>query len=110
MATSYKILGQAAPSATTETTLYTVPSATETVVSTIAICNQAGTAGTYRVVVRPAADATTTQKHYVVYGATVGANDSVLLSLGITLAAGDKVLVYASSANQSYSLFGSEIA
>jgi len=110
MATAYKVLAQNAPSATTETTLYTVPSSTSSVISTIAICNQAGSSGTYRIVVRPAADASTTQKHYIVYGATVAANDSIMLTLGLTLATGDVVRVYASSANMSFSAFGSELS
>ena len=110
MATTYKVLAQNAPSATTETTLYTVPAATSAVVSTIAITNQAGTSGTYRIAVRPAADASTTQKHYIVYGATVGASDSIMLTLGVTLAAGDLIRVFASSANMSFSAFGSELS
>lgn len=110
MATTYKVLAQANPAATTETLLYTVPSSTEAVISTIAVCNQSGTSGTYRIAVRPSADATTTAKHYIVYGATVAGSDAILLTLGITLAAGDKILIFASSANQSYSVFGSEIA
>jgi len=110
MATAYKVLAQNAPSATTETTLYTVPSSTSSVISTIAICNQAGSSGTYRIVVRPAADASTTQKHYIVYGATVGANDSIMLTLGITLATGDLIRVYASTADMSFNAFGSELS
>ena len=110
MPTAYKVLAQAAPSATTETTLYTVPAGTSAVVSTISIANQAGSAGTYRIVVRPAADASTTQKHYIVYGATVGASDSIMLTLGLTLAAGDLVRVYASTGNMSFSAFGSELS
>ena len=109
MATAYKVLGQSAPSATTLTTLYTVPSATEAVVSTIAICNRAGTSGTYRIAVRPAG-ASVANQHYVVYGATVAASDSVLLTLGVTLAATDIISVYASSADMSFSAFGSEIS
>lgn len=110
MATVYKVLAQAAPAATTEETLYTVPASTSAVVSTISIANQAGTSGTYRIVVRPAADASTTQKHYIVYGATVGASDSIMLTLGLTLAAGDLVRIYASSANMAFSAFGSELS
>jgi len=109
MPTIYKVLGQVAPSATTLTTLYTVPSATDTVCSTIAICNQAGTAATYRIAVRPAG-AAVENKHYIVYGATVAANDSVLLTLGLTLDTTDVVSVFASSANLSFSAFGSEIS
>jgi glucose-6-phosphate dehydrogenase assembly protein OpcA len=109
MATTYKVLGQVNPSATTATTLYTVPSATSTVVSTITIANQAGTDATYRIAVRPAG-ATLAAEHYIVYGATVQASDSILLTLGITLATTDVVTVYASSANISFSAFGSEIS
>lgn len=104
----YKVLGQVNPSATTETDLYTA--AGQAVVSTIAICNQASSAATYRIVVRPAADSSTTAKHYIVYGATVAASDSTMLTIGITLAANDLIRVYASSANLSFSAFGSEIS
>jgi hypothetical protein len=109
MPTIYKVLGQVAPSATTLTTLYTVPSATDTVCSTIAICNQAGTSGTYRIAVRPAG-ASVENKHYIVYGATVAANDSVLLTIGLTLDTTDVISVYASSGTMSFSAFGSEIS
>lgn len=110
MPTAYKVLAQSAPSATTETTLYTVPSSTSAVISTISVTNQAGSSGTYRIAVRPAADASTTQKHWIVYGATVPANDSIMLTVGLTLATGDVVRVYASSANMSFSAFGSELS
>jgi hypothetical protein len=108
MATTYKVLAQSNPSATTETTLYTAGAAA--VVSTIAICNQAGSSATYRIAVRPSADGSTAAKHWIVYGATVAASDSIMLTLGLTLASGDKVQVYSSNANTSFSAFGSEIS
>lgn len=109
MPTIYKVLGQSAPAATTLTTLYTVPASTDTVVSTLAICNQAATSATYRIAVRPAGAAVAAQ-HYIVYGATVAANDTTLLTLGITLDTTDVISVYASTANLSFSAFGSEIS
>jgi hypothetical protein len=109
MATTYKVLGQSNPAATTATTLYTVPSATATVVSTISVCNQASTAATYRIAVRPAG-ATLAAQHYIVYGATVPASDSTMITVGLTLATTDVVTVYASSANLSFNAYGSEIA
>jgi hypothetical protein len=109
MATTYKVLGQVNPSATTATTLYTVPAATQAVVSTIAVCNQAGTSATYRIAVRVAGSALSAEE-YIVYGATVAASDSILLTLGLTLGATDVITVYASSANLSFNAFGSEIA
>lgn len=109
MATTYKVLGQSNPAATTLTTLYTVPSATQTVVSSIVICNQTASAATYRIAVRPAGAAAAAQ-HYIVYGATVAASDSSILTVGITLGATDVISVYASTANLSFSAYGSEIA
>lgn len=109
MPTTYKILGQSNPAATTATTAYTVPSATQAVVSTISVCNQAGTSGTYRIAVRPAGESLAA-KHYLAYDATVTAKNSTMLTLGVTLGATDVVTVYASSANISFNVFGSEIA
>jgi hypothetical protein len=108
MATTYKVLGQSAPSATTNTDLYTVPSANSAVCSTIAICNRS-TSANYRVAVRPAGAAIANQ-HYIIYDNYVNQYDTVFLTLGITLAETDVVTVYAGSANLSFSLFGSEIA
>jgi glucose-6-phosphate dehydrogenase assembly protein OpcA len=108
MANTYKVLGQSNPSATTATTLYTVPSSTSTVVSTISICNQASSAASYRIAVRPAG-ATLAAQHYLAYDIALAANDTTALTLGITLATTDVVTVYASSATLSFSAFGSEI-
>ena len=109
MATTYKVLGQTNPSATTATTLYTVPSATQAVVSTIIIANLTTSAATFRISVRPAG-AAQTNAMYVAYDVTVGASDSTALTLGITLGATDVITVYASTANVSFTAFGSEIA
>lgn len=109
MPTTYKVLGQVNPAATTNTTLYTVPSATQAVVSTISVCNQAGTAATFRIAVRPAGSALSAEE-YIVYGATVPASDSTFFTVGLTLAATDVITVYASSANVSFNAYGSEIS
>jgi hypothetical protein len=106
----YKILGQSAPAATTETVLYTAPGSTSTVISTISVCNQAASPATFRIAVRPSAAGSTLAQHWIVYGATVDASDSTMLSLGITLAAGDTVRVFSSTATMSFSAFGSEIS
>ena len=108
MATVYKVLGQSNPAATTATTLYTVPSATSAVCSTLSICNL-GVSTTYRVAIRPAG-ASLANQHYIVYDSALNANDSVLLTLGITLATTDVVTVYAGTANVSFNLYGSEVS
>ena len=107
MATTYEVLGQESPAANTDDDLYTVPSATSAVVSTLSICNR-GVSTTFRVAVRPAG-ATLADQHYIVYDNYVNAGDAVFLTLGITLAATDVVTVRAGTADMSFSLFGSEI-
>jgi glucose-6-phosphate dehydrogenase assembly protein OpcA len=108
MPTNYKVLGQSNPSATTATTLYTVPSATEAVVSTIVIANLTATAATFRIAIRPDG-ATLANSQYIAYDITVGASDSTALTLGITINAADVITVYASTANLTFTAFGSEI-
>lgn len=108
MPNTYKVLAQANPSATTATTLYTTPSLTSTVISTITVCNQAASAGSYRVAVRPGG-ATLAAQHYIAYDVPIAANDTTALTLGITLATTDVVTVYASSATMSFNAYGTEI-
>ena len=108
MANTYKVLAQSNPAATTATSLYTVPSSTPAVVSTITVCNQSTSAGSYRIAIRPAG-ATLAAQHYIAYDVPLAANDTVALTLGITLATTDIVTVYASSANMSFNAYGTEI-
>jgi hypothetical protein len=110
MATStYKVLGQSAPSATTATAAYTVPSSTQAVISTITVCNRDSASATYRIAIRPNG-ATLANEHYIAYGSVVPANDSIFLTVGITVDAADVITVYSSSANLSFNIFGVEIA
>ena len=108
MAITYKVLGQSNPTANTNTDLYTVPSTTSTVCSTLVICNQANTAATFRVAIRPAGAAVASQ-HYISYDSNLNANDSITMTIGMTLATTDKVTVRASTSTVSFNLFGSEL-
>jgi glucose-6-phosphate dehydrogenase assembly protein OpcA len=109
MPTVYKVLGQSNPSATTLTTLYTVPAATETVVSSIVIANLASSAATFRIAIRPNG-AAIANSQYIAYDITLGASDSTVLTLGLTLDATDVLSVYGSTANIAFSAYGSEIS
>ena len=108
MPTTYKILGQAAPTPNTLTAVYTVPSATQAVISTITVCNQTATNASYSISVASngAADANT---QYIIRGGVVPAADSIGVTLGITVGATDQVRANASLANVSFNVFGSEI-
>ena len=110
MATTYKVLGQGIPAAgSTQYTLYTVPAATQAIVSTISICNENATAITYRISVRVAAAADAT-KQYIAYDVSLPANTTDTLTLGITLAATDVITVYCSSTAVAFNAYGSEIS
>lgn len=104
-----KVLGQSNPSATTNTTLYTVPSSKEAVVSSLSICNLASSSATYRIAIRPAG-ASLANQHYLAYDVTVGAADTTIITVGITLATTDVITVYASTANLVFHAYGDEAA
>ncbi len=109
MATAYKVLGQSNPAATTLTTLYTVPAATETVVSTISVANLSASAITYRIAIR-INGASIANAQYLAYDTSLAANSTTAYTLGITLDATDIISVYASDTNAVFQAFGSEIS
>jgi glucose-6-phosphate dehydrogenase assembly protein OpcA len=102
-----KVLGQSNPAATTLTTLYTVPASKEAVVSSISVANLTSTAATFRLAVRPAG-ASIANQHYIGYDITVGASDTTIITVGLTLATTDVLSVYASTANVAFQAFGDE--
>jgi hypothetical protein len=109
MATNYKVLGQSAPAATTATDVYTVPSATETVISTIFVANRGTAAATYRIAVRPNG-ATLADEHYIAYDVLILNKQSTAITVGLTMDAADVLTVYASTADFSFNVFGSEVS
>lgn len=109
MPRAHKVLGQASPTGTSDTTLYTVPSSTQTIVSSVVVANITTTAATFRVAVRPAG-ATIANQHYLAYDVSLGGNDATTLTLGIALAATDVITVRSGTANAlAFSAFGVEI-
>ena len=108
MTDTTKVLAQVNPSANTLTTLYTVPSSTSTVVSSLVICNQSGTDITFRVSIQIAA-AADDPKQYLYYDLPLLGNDTFIATIGVTLATTDVIKVYASSTSVSFSAFGVEV-
>lgn len=108
MATTYKVLGQSAPSATTNTDIYTVPNGTQAVISTVSVANRSQGELAFRIAVRPNGE-TLANKHYIAYDSKVSGNDSLFITVGITADAGDVITVYSASADLSFNIYGSEI-
>jgi len=102
-----KVLGQLDVSATTITTLYTVPDLAQTTVSSLVICNRSGSGITFRVSVH-VAGAGADDKQFIFYDETLAATTTRTVVIGICLNQADVVKVYASAANVSFNLFGVE--
>jgi hypothetical protein len=110
MATNYLVLGQVAPNVDTLATLYVCPSDTQAVVSTISACNtNPSETCLVRLAVRPGSASIATQ-HYIIYDVSLEPNESLTLTLGITLGESDVVSVQSSASATAFSAFGSEIS
>ena len=107
MSDTLKVLGQVDPSATTTTTLYTVPDKTMNTISSIVAANRTGSAITFRLSVH-VAGAGADDKQYLYYDKSVAANDSLTIVIGITLNQTDVLKVYTSAVDMSFNVFGCE--
>jgi hypothetical protein len=109
MPTTYKVLGQVAPSAASATTLYTVNTPLQAIVSTINVVNTGGAADTVRIAIR-VAGATLSNKDYIVYDLSLSPTATFTYTSGVTLADSDVITVYSANGTSSFNAFGSEIA
>lgn len=106
---SYKPLAQSALAATTLTDVYTVPASTQTVGSTVFLCNQSGANRTFRfaIAVNGVAD---TPAQYIYYNQSLPKDTTFAFTTGLTLGDNDVLRVYASGTGVSVNVFGTEIS
>ena len=110
MATAYKYAQvQGTASTGTYSTLYNTPSATEAVISSIVITNQASSDVTVRIGLDTTAG-TPGASEWLVYDAVVAGNDTVALTLGVTMPASNYIRVSSSANTCNFSAFLSEIS
>lgn len=109
MASNYKVLGQAAPVLGVDTIIYTVPASSSAVVSTVSICNRSSNAVSMIDIAVVRSGETLSAKHYIAFQQFIQSRSSINKTLGITLAAGDTIVVNSDSGNESFSVFGNEI-
>jgi glycerol uptake facilitator-like aquaporin len=105
---TYKVLGQLAPASTTGD-LYTVPSATEAVISTINVVNTGTTNSTISIAVRKNG-ATLATNQYIINGLVLNPKVTLAYTSGLTLDAADVITVISTNNDCAFSAFGSEIA
>jgi hypothetical protein len=106
MPATIKVLEQAYPTATVETTLY-ICGATSAVVSSLMVANTSGTPDTItvRVCIGGAAD---NNKQLLFSGTPIGPNGAINLTAGLTLANTDVVKVTSTNGTCAFQLFGQE--
>jgi len=98
------ILGQSAPAATTNTTVYTVPAAT-VATCTVNITNTTNVSMTFRLAV--AASGTPATSEYLEYDAIIPGNGTYQNG-GIVADATKRFVVYAAASGLSVSIYGYE--
>jgi hypothetical protein len=100
MATTTKALARTS-AATSSATLYTVPSSTTTVITNIAVCNTAGSAGTFTLLLDDVDLHTST---------AIAANSTVYIDLKQVLATTKTIKGFASATTIDFHISGVEIA
>jgi len=100
MATTTKALARTS-AATSSATLYTVPANTTTVITNIAVCNTAGSAGTFTLLLDDVDLHTTT---------AIAANSTVYIDLKQVLATTKTIKGFASATTIDFHISGVEIA
>lgn len=89
-------------------TAYLIPDTYQAVVSTITVSNIADATATYRIAVQKYGE-TLTHKHLLAFDQPISGNSVETLTLGLTLGAGDRILVQADVDKVQFQVYGSEI-
>lgn len=108
MTDTFKVLGQSFPAGGVLTDLYTVPTVTSAVISSLTICNQNSSKAKVRVSIA-VAGAVDTTKQYLIYDACLLGNETKSITIGETLATTDVFRVYSDTGTVSFNLFGTEV-
>jgi hypothetical protein len=110
MASTYKILGQSAPSSTSNADLITVGASKSQIISTLHVANTTTSVATCRIFAR-IGGAAAAASNAIAYDVSIGASSMNSFTLGITLAATDVLTVQTGTANAlTFTAFGTEIS
>ena len=108
MPTYYKILGQTSPTANTTSNVYVVPAGYQAVISTVSFCN-ANTIANSMVTMYAVKDGEQPSNTNIITNqAILPLKDTLIFTIGMTLAPGDRIVANVATANIGASVFGSE--
>ena len=102
--TNVSVLAQLFPAAAVETLLFSVPLANRAFFQGLTVCNH-GAADTFRVSIS-LQGAATTAKDYIFFDNPLGANNTLLVELDVTMGAKDAVRVVSTNGTCSFIMYG----
>lgn len=113
MADVLKLLATSAavrtPAAATNTTVYTVPVSTTTMLARIIICNTSSVPTSFRIAIVESGGSIGLD-HYVAYDVPIGGNETINFALGCGLATGDFIVIYNTLATLTFTPMGLEVS
>ena len=113
MSTAYKNGQIAAPAAdvTTYATLYTTPSPKTAVISTIVVCNTSASNVLFRIgLMGTAGTPAVASGQFLAYDSTVAANDTITLTIGLSMSTGQFLRVSAGSTAINFTAAVAEVS
>lgn len=108
MPTSYKLLGQIAPSANILTNVYSTGSSSA-IVGTITIHNFSDSNASYSLVVRPIA-ATLNTEHFIIRGGILPARELITITGAVTMNDNTILVANTGGSSVSFNAYGVEIS
>jgi hypothetical protein len=105
---AFKRLGAVDVSSNTDTSLYTVPAATSTIISSMVVCNKNNSTISFRVAHVDGAVEDLAAEDYIYYEISISAYDSFEITRAITMSAEDTLVVRANTSNVNFIAWGSE--
>jgi hypothetical protein len=110
MPTSYKRLGATTVSANTDTELYTVPASTNVIVSSITVCHTGSTSAVFRIAhIDTGGIVAVATEDYIAFDIPIGGNKSTTFNLGLSMGAGETLMVRSDDASVVFNCTGVEI-
>jgi len=110
MPTNYKFLAQTAPNANVETTHYSVPSATSTIIKAINVTNTSSVADTFSIAIVPIAATAATTSNYIFYNTSIPGNSTITIKNPYTLTSPNGIKVTSTNGTCTFNTFGTEIS
>ena len=108
MPTVYKILGQANPNSNTLTNIYNVPLSNSAVVSTVSFCNANLTSNAFVTMYAVKSGEQPSSNNMITNRAILPMTDTLIFTIGMTLASNDRIIANVTTGNISCSVFGTE--